>query len=173
MKVRRELKQDRHSLPVSGAKANRLVREKIFQGTLDALEPIRKYVEATAHSAGLDSSASYRLCLAVDEIATNIIVHGYQEAGLKGDLKVRATVEKNNLVIELEDHGQIYDPDFDPAGKFNDLHRGLESRKIGGLGIFLARNGVDQIQYRVTDHGNVHRFLVRLPRGRGMKIPEA
>ena len=45
-------------------------------GTLDALQPIRDYVKDLAKGAGLDDSAVYNLCLAVDEIATNVVLHG-------------------------------------------------------------------------------------------------
>jgi anti-sigma regulatory factor (Ser/Thr protein kinase) len=50
--------------------------------TLDSLGAIAEYVLAAAASAGLDKRASYNLRLAVDEIVTNIIVHGYADADL-------------------------------------------------------------------------------------------
>ena len=134
-----------------------------FPGTLDALEPIRKYVAAAARSAGLDPKAIYRLCLSVDEIATNIVLHGYQEAGLEGDLKIGTSLEGGSLVILLEDHGRPYNPNFHPVPEVEDLSLPLESKPIGGLGIYLALDGVDDLQYVATDGGNVHRFMVRLP----------
>ena len=47
-------------------------------GNFDALSPIRDYVKAAANAAGLDHTATYNLLLAVDEIATNVVVHGYE-----------------------------------------------------------------------------------------------
>jgi len=138
------------------------VEQHIFPGTLDALEPIRKYVEHVAQSAGLDHKATYKLCLAVDEIATNVVIHGYEEAGLNGDLTIGALVENDNLVIQLEDHGKPYDPNFHSLPDPEDLAQQLESREIGGLGIYLALDGVDDIQYESSANANVHRFLVRL-----------
>jgi len=142
------------------------VEQQRFPGTLDALEPIRKYVEATARSAGLDHKAVYKVCLAVDEIATNIVVHGYEEAGLQGDLKIGASVEDDNLVIQLEDQGKAYDPNLHLIPDAGDLSAPFESRKIGGLGIFLALDGVDDIQYKTTGKANIHRFIIRLPHER-------
>ncbi|HXV96967.1 MAG TPA: ATP-binding protein, partial [Anaerolineae bacterium] len=57
-------------------------------GTLDSLSVIGKYVLTAAATAGLDKKVSYRLRLAVDEIATNIITHGYDEANLEGVIKI-------------------------------------------------------------------------------------
>jgi anti-sigma regulatory factor (Ser/Thr protein kinase) len=138
------------------------VEQLKFPGTLDALEPIRKYVERVAQSAGLDHQATYKLCLAVDEIATNVVLHGYEEAGLSGDITIGSSIENDNLVIELEDHGKPYNPNFHALPSAADLAQRLESREIGGLGIYLALDGVDDLQYNSTPSANIHRFIVRL-----------
>ncbi len=133
-----------------------------FPGTLDALSPIRDYVKEAAASAGVGHSETYNLLLAVDEIATNVIVHGYEEAGLHGDISVEATKQDDSLVIRLSDHGKSYDPNLHQEPDDEGLFKELSDRPIGGLGIMLARDGVDDLQYESTDQGNVHRFVVRL-----------
>jgi serine/threonine-protein kinase RsbW len=145
----------------------RFVKDQIFPGTLASLEPIRRYIEATARAAGLDLGATYRLCLAVDEIATNVVIHGYEEAGLAGDLNIKGSVQGDSLIVELEDHGQRYHPDFQISIQPNEQGLPLESREIGGLGIPLARDNVDEIQYSTTDGSNVHRLFMRLPTKQG------
>src|SRR5579863_3833523 len=131
-------------------------------GTLDALSPIRDYVKEAAALAGLDHTAAYNLLLAVDEIATNVVLHGYEEAGLQGDISVAAHCNDNSLVIHLSDHGKSYDPNAHREPDDEGLCRDLSDRPIGGLGIMLARDGVDDLQYESTDRGNIHRFVVRL-----------
>jgi serine/threonine-protein kinase RsbW len=108
-------------------------------GKLDSLSAIAKYVMNAATTAGLDKKAAYRLRLAVDEIVTNIIVHGYEEAGLEGDVYIKAELDDKQLSICLEDTGVK----FDPASKEDpgDLHQPLEGRSIGGLGVYLAFQG--------------------------------
>jgi serine/threonine-protein kinase RsbW len=138
--------------------------EKSFPGTLDSLEPIRDYVAQMAESAGLHTTAVYKLCLAVDEIATNIVTHGYDEAGLSGDILVRADVVGDKLQISLKDRGRAYDPDTHEQPADTGLDLPLEDRRIGGLGIFLARTSVDQLEYATGEDGNVHRFIVELGR---------
>jgi len=136
-------------------------------GTLDALSPIRDYVKEAAASAGLDHTATYNLLLAVDEIATNVILHGYEEAGLQGNISVAATRQDDSLVIHLSDNGKSYDPQLHQEPDDEGLFKELSDRPIGGLGIMLAKDGVDDLQYESTEQGNVHRFVVRL------KPPEA
>ena len=43
-----------------------------------------------------------------------------------------------------------------------ELSKQLEDRPVGGLGIMLAKDGVDDLQYETTASGNIHRFIVRL-----------
>ena len=136
------------------------MQEKRFPATLDSLALVRAYVSEAARAAGLDSGRTYKLCLAVDEIATNIVVHGYEEVGLEGDIIVDALQDNVQLIIRLLDRGRAYDPDQVPQP---DLENPLK-QQVGGWGVFLGRSGVDQFDYASTDSGNVHRFAVRLPR---------
>lgn len=136
------------------------MEDQTFPGIEEALEPIRKYVAQTAQTVGLDRRAIYNLCLAVDEIVTNIVQHGYREAGLSGTVKIGASLEDKNLVIRLEDQGKSYNPTEHELPKAEHLARPLEARYPGGLGILLARKGVDDLQYLTTRQGNVHRFVV-------------
>ena len=50
----------------------------VVPGVLESLSPIREYVMSAANSVGLIKDKSYRLALAVDEIAPNVITHGYE-----------------------------------------------------------------------------------------------
>jgi serine/threonine-protein kinase RsbW len=107
-------------------------------GTLDALKPIRDYASDAAKSVGLPESAAYNLCLAVDEIATNVVTHGYEEVGISGNLTIGARVDCGQLIVELRDQGKSYDPSKHHIPTAEDLSLPLEERGIGGLGILLA-----------------------------------
>lgn len=115
--------------------------------TLDALEEIGKYVVAATAEAGLDTKAAYNLRLAVDEIATNIITHGYQEAGRSGDLVVRGMLTDGALTITLEDSGISFNPLGRELPGDDELNLPLEERGVGGLGIYLVLKGVDSFNY--------------------------
>jgi anti-sigma regulatory factor (Ser/Thr protein kinase) len=128
--------------------------------TLDSLGAIAEYVMAAAASAGLDKRSSYRLRLAVDEIATNIIVHGYANAGLQGVLELRADINDRALTITIEDTGVAYDPRQAPAP---DVNLPLEQRPIGGLGGYIATRSVDDFLYSHVGNRNRTIFKMHLP----------
>ena len=134
----------------------------VVPGTVESLGPIREFVRSKAAEAGLDKKRTYRLQLAVDEIASNIAIHGYEEQGLAGDIEVRGEVEPDRLVITLIDSAIPYDPYSRVMPE--DLDAPLQDRAIGGLGVFLAINNVDQFLYRFNDGQNHNIFVVRRER---------
>ena len=121
--------------------------------------PIREFVRSKAAEAGLDKKRAYRLQLAVDEIAANIALHGYEEQGLAGDIEVQAEVEPDRLLITLVDSAIPYDPYSRVMP--SDLDAPLHERAIGGLGVFLAINNVNEFLYRFNDGQNHNIFVVQ------------
>jgi anti-sigma regulatory factor (Ser/Thr protein kinase) len=135
----------------------------VLPGNLDALDPIAQYVLKAAADAGLDQKASYRLRLAVDELATNQVVHGYEESNTSGDLTVRASLDDSALRITLEDTA----PAFDPRTRLDPDHinKPLDERPIGGLGIFLVMRSVDEFHYEYVDNRNRYVLTMKRPAG--------
>jgi anti-sigma regulatory factor (Ser/Thr protein kinase) len=132
----------------------------IVPGTLNSLGAIAQYVSRVASTAGLDKKAYYKLRLAVDEIATNIIIHGYQEAGLEGKLYLHAEINESNLILSIEDTGISYDPRQQKLPQ-KELQKALDKRSIGGLGIYLALGGVDEFRYERANNRNLNTFVMR------------
>ncbi len=130
-------------------------------GTLDSLGAIAEYVKAASAAAGLDKKAAYRLRLAVDEIATNIITHGYAEAGLEGQVDIRAEIDAETLTISIEDIGVAYNPLERETP--DSLELPLEQRGIGGLGVYLVRQNVDEFLYERVGDQNRNIFIMNRP----------
>jgi len=109
----------------------------------------------------LDRKALYRLKLAVDEIATNIVTHGYEAAELQGEIVISSRLAPEALTIQLEDTSQEYNP----LGleKPDTLDKPIGERPIGGLGVFLAVRGVDEFRYEHVNGRNLHTFMVKIP----------
>ncbi|MGA2379248.1 MAG: ATP-binding protein [Spirochaetia bacterium] len=130
----------------------------VVPASLDSLEAIRKHVQKAAADAGLEKKDSYRLLLAVDEVATNIITHGYLEAGIEGRLEVKAEVDGEHLTIALGDSG----PAFDPTQVSEpDVNQPVEERKVGGMGLYLAIRNVDHFKYQRVGDQNRNIFIMK------------
>jgi serine/threonine-protein kinase RsbW len=98
----------------------------------------------------------------VDEIAANIITHGYAEAGLTGAIEMYVQVDSSALTIILEDSAPPYTPNFDQPPSSLDLPP--EERPLGGLGLYLAAQNVDQLSYTRLGGRNRHTVVVNRPR---------
>ena len=127
-------------------------------GTLDYLGEIAKYVITAAEHANLERKIAYKLRLAVDEIATNIITHGYQESGKEGFITIEAHMDAKTLTITLTDTGVEFNPTKDTPK--NELDLPMEERQIGGLGVYLARENVDDFLYERKDNQNRNTLVV-------------
>lgn len=135
------------------------MESRTFPATLDSLGAIAEFVMGIAASADLDKRASHHLRLAVDEIATNIIVHGYDEAGLQGELELCADINDKTLTISIDDTSAAFDPRQAPVP---DIDLPPEKRPIGGLGVYLAMRSVDEFLYKRVGDRNRTIFKVHL-----------
>jgi serine/threonine-protein kinase RsbW len=131
----------------------------LVPGTLDSLGLIRDHVRKAAAEAGLDGKRAYRLQLAVDEIATNTINHGYLEAGRLGEIRVLADITGDSLTVTIEDTASPFDPRRMQRPEQIDLP--LAERPIGGLGVFLAMESVDEFRHEYVDGMNRNILVMR------------
>jgi len=132
----------------------------LLPGTLDALKPIRDQVLLAADQLGLSKKVKHRLALAVDEVAPNIVMHGYEQHGIEGDIYLEISTRPGQLTVVLEDTSVPFDPrQLEPP---EDLDFPAELRAIGGLGVFLALRGVDVYDYEYRDGKNRNIFIVNV-----------
>jgi anti-sigma regulatory factor (Ser/Thr protein kinase) len=90
------------------------------------------------------------LSLAIDELVSNVIHHGYdhdQCAEGHGHLiLVGITVQPHEVEIEIVDDAKCFSPlDEAPAP---DLAQAVDDRPLGGLGVHLVRSLMDGMEYR-------------------------
>jgi len=142
---------------------NLISNSRSFSATLDSLDPIRKFLTESGKAAGLDINRIYKLCLAVDEIATNIITYAYNEP-FQTNRSIQITVKSDNgvLTVICEDFGVPFNPLKIPLPGDKDLSLPIEERPIGGLGIMLAIKNVDEFNYRYENNKNINIFHIRL-----------
>jgi len=138
----------------------------VLPASVDVLGDVRRFIKNAAEQAGLDGKSTYNLQLALDEIVTNVILYGYEASGLTGNIVLKSDRTEESLVITLEDTGIAYDPRTREMPDEVDLSKDLEDRPIGGLGIFLAINGVDEFNYERAGNRNINTFTVYRSRRR-------
>ncbi|MEB3311675.1 MAG: ATP-binding protein [Snowella sp.] len=125
----------------------------IVDGVLESLKVISDYISVVSNQAQLETKKAYKLRLAVDELTTNIIIYGYQNTRQQGVIKLQSELDETALKVIIEDTAPPFNPKENLPPATQVLDKPLEERPIGGLGIYLAIEGVDDFSYeRVDDH---------------------
>jgi len=115
---------------------------------LDKLEPfLMKFFE----QENIDMSLLPQFDLALEEAATNVIMYAYPE-GEKGTAELTLEMKNGQLHSVLTDSGVPFDPLQTPEVN---LDVSLEERKIGGLGIHLIKEIMNEVSYEYKDGKNV------------------
>ena len=96
--------------------------------------------------------------LAVEEIVTNAIKYGYDDA-LKHEIAIRLEMTENTLNIEICDDGKEFNPFNEPEP---DISLPPKELKIGGLGVYLVRKMLDACSYDRRDGRNMVRLSKKL-----------
>jgi anti-sigma regulatory factor (Ser/Thr protein kinase) len=90
------------------------------------------------------------ITLILDEIITNIVNYAYPD-GKEHELSVNVNKIGMHIALRLIDSGVAFDPltQADP-----DVESSLEERKVGGLGIFIAKQLSDGLKYSRVNNQN-------------------
>lgn len=114
------------------------------------LEMIASLVECFCHAAGLDEDNARGMQVAVDEICTNTVLHGYNGDASR-TFVVEGWREAKRVAFIVTEWGKPFDPQIIPEP---DLESPLESRPIGGLGLYLVRKLTDNFEYMCETDGS-------------------
>ena len=109
-------------------------------------------------------SVHYIANLVIEELVTNCIKYGYEDAG-EHVVEVRLQLSAAELAVTVTDDGQPFNPLELSAP---DLQVPVEDRPLGGLGIHLLRQMSDRMEYVRADGKN--RVTVRKSIG-GRDVP--
>ena len=106
------------------------------------LELIREFVSGVASKVGFDSEEINKIELAVDEACTNVIEHAYK--GKKGDIDIAIKVDYQKFTVIVTDRGDAFR--FRDV-EMPDMNEYLAELRVGGLGIYLMKTLMDEVEY--------------------------
>jgi len=138
------------------------MRTAIFQASYKYLEDMRQFAAQAAKDAGMDDAEVYAVKLAVDEACTNIIEHAYGVEN-EGEIECTCDAEDDRLTVILRDHGKPFDPS---SVTEPDLSSGLEKRPLGGLGVYLMRQLMDEVRFESRGEAGNLLTMVKHKRGK-------
>ena len=120
------------------------------------LERVSAAIKSLAADEDWSSDTLFRVDLVMDELVVNIMDYGYDDSD--HEIDITFTSEEDAITIEITDEGRSFDPLNDAPEP--DLSSPIEERRIGGLGVYLARTMMDELVYRREGNRN-HLTLVK------------
>ena len=120
------------------------------------LEHVISFCESVLDSQSCPLKVITQICVSVEEIFVNIANYAYpQQTGeCVLDMIVGASDgdEKNEMILHIRDNGKAFNPLLreDP-----DITLSVEERKIGGLGIWMVKQSMDEVDYRYEENWNI------------------
>lgn len=122
-----------------------------IRNQLSELERLHQTLADFCRQHSLSSAVSRDLNLALEEIVTNVITHGYTD-NREHLIGVHFNLQPNEVSIDVEDDGQPFNP---LEAQEVDTTIPLENRPIGGLGIHLVRKVTDGLEYKRLGDKNI------------------
>ena len=134
-----------------------IVSEHRLRNDLAETRHLGAWVEAFSRQAQLSPAVQAALDHALVEWVTNVISYAFEAAG-EHEVILRFRATENEARIEVEDDGREFDPRTVPPV---DVTAPLEARGIGGLGIHMIRQLMDEVEYRREPARNILTLIKR------------
>lgn len=116
------------------------------------LSEVIAFVDKKLEAVGCSMKSQMQIDLAVEEIFINIAKYAYIPDKGRAIVRVEVSEEPIQVKITFIDHGKPYDP---LAKDDPDISLSADDRPIGGLGIFMAKQSMDDISYEYKDGSNI------------------
>ena len=126
------------------------MNELTLEASVDNLNQVLSFIDEHLEAMGCSMKKQMQVDVAVEELFVNIAHYAYGPG--KGTAKIQVEQEDGTIVITLIDSGIPYNP---LAKEDPDVTLSAAERQIGGLGIFMAKKNLDDIQYRYEDGKNI------------------
>ena len=136
--------------------------ELTLEASTDNLDDVLDFVDSQLMSYDCDPGIRIPIDVAVEELFLNIASYAYQPESGPATVRVETREEPLQVIITFLDHGVPYDP---LKKKDPDLNAEIEDRSVGGFGIFMVKNSMDEVSYEYKDGQNILTIRKKLENG--------
>ena len=128
------------------------MKELTIAATIENIGTVTDFVNEQLERLDCPMKAQMQIDIAIDELFGNIAHYAYNPEIGKATVRVEVVEDPLSVVITFIDNGVPYDPlaKADP-----DTTLSAEERDIGGLGIYMVKKSMDDIDYEYKDGHNI------------------
>jgi anti-sigma regulatory factor (Ser/Thr protein kinase) len=122
-----------------------------IKNRMPEIDAVNETFEAFAAEFGIPAPIAMKFSIIFDELLNNIVTYAYRDDH-EHDIEIRMEVVGKRLTVTVTDDGVPFNP---LSAATPDIAAPLEEREIGGLGIHLVRNLIDDVTYQRRTGKNV------------------
>ena len=123
----------------------------ILANELSEISRLNGFIEDIGNEFSLAPDMIFNLTLVLEEAVVNVINYAYPKEDHES-IYLSAKMQDGSIIFVLSDSGKEFDPTMAPEA---DVTLSAEDRQIGGLGIFLIRQIMNEVKYERIDNKNV------------------
>ena len=126
-----------------------------LEAKVEKLAEITGIMDEMLEEADCDMKTQLTLDMALEEMFVNVAHYAYLESELPEEeqtMDVEFEVENGKITITITDSGKPFDPLKKPDP---DITLSAEERQIGGLGIYMVKQSMDNVAYEYKDGKNI------------------
>ena len=122
--------------------------EKEFVGKKENIPDILDFIVTFAKEHAFPENFTNKILVVGDELFSNIIKYGYENSGGPIIVKLSFNEEISEFILTVIDQAK----EFNQLAVNNEVGNGL---RIGGLGIFIVKQIMDETSYERDDNRNI------------------
>ena len=126
---------------------------------VEAMDTVHEFVERNLEECGCPQKAMFQVRLALEELFVNIASYAYQPGKGEAEVRFEALENPQRAAITLVDSGKYFDP---LAKEDADTSEEALLNRVGGLGILLVKNTMDDVRYRYENGQNITTIVKNL-----------
>ena len=130
----------------------------ILANDISEISRLNRFVEEIRDDFSLSPEVAFNLNLVLEEAVVNIINYAYPKEEHER-IYLSAKLNEGSIVLVLTDTGKEFDLTMAPDV---DITLSADEREIGGLGIFLIRQIMNEVKYERIEGKNVLTLEKRL-----------
>ena len=124
-----------------------------------ALVELRSFLQRSLQAYGFSEVDRHQVTLAVEEVCTNLIIHSHA-SNPKEVIYLEVKELEKKLAIEITDKGDAFNL---LEYEVPDLKKVIEEKRKGGIGIFLVKKIMDEIEFESKNGKNTCRLIKKFP----------
>ena len=126
-------------------------KEIRIKNQVKELEHVARFVEEIGEELGLDMEMQMNLNLVMEEMVSNVIFYAYPRE-TDATIELMAESDGKELTFVLSDQGRAFDPTLKEDA---DMNVNPAERDLGGMGIFIVKNIMNQVTYQRLEGKNL------------------